>query len=191
MSLAKRNSEAAAKWAAKRRESQERALLQERSTSTSRRPIPAQNPPPSRYRASISHETNAAYMEEFREGMASMYLALEGPGGAPKEPAGQAQPRSRTHHPASGSSSSYSARSSRHHTQHRNSTKTGFLDDCLLADELKRDTVGDSSTASSGCWRRGPLDPAGNVSGTWLRRCLRAYTVGLSCTHDTTGCRNR
>lgn len=175
MSLAKRNSEAAAKWAAKRRESQERALLQERSTSTSRRPIPAQNPPPSRYRASMSHETNASYMEEFREGMANMYLALEGPGGAPKEPA--RQPRSRTHLPASGSSSSYSARSSRHHAQHRNSTEGDFPGGCLLADELKRDTVGDG-VASSG-WRRGPLDPAGKVSYImWWWRCSHAHQLG-------------
>lgn len=176
MSLAKRNSEAAAKWAAKRRESQERALLQERSTSTSRRSTQGQNPPPSRYRASVSHQTNAEYMEEFREGMANMYLALDGPGGAPKEPKRNA--RSSTHLSASGTGTgtgSYSAR----HAQHGGGTESGTPGGCLLAEELKRDAAVGGGVASSG-WRHGPQDPAGKVRSACVNRVNNTHDVLFS-----------
>lgn len=182
MSLAKRNSEAAAQWAAKRRESQERALLQDRSGPTSSRRGPglstnaaavSQRPPPRLFRASTSHEANAAYMDDFRRGMASMYLALEGPSDDGKGKEGEAatcrkkpgQAR-RPDRPdlASGSSSSSSritrgSRLSGHYDQRsKRGVVSGFSS---LAEELKRSTIGDG--AASG-WYQGPLDPAGNVS---------------------------
>eukprot|EP00903_Cladosiphon_okamuranus_P015931 g14716.t1 len=110
-------------------------------------------------------------MEEFRRGMANMYLGLECPGGSLKDAARQARARINVPTAAaaaaaaattgSSSKSSYSARSSRHHAQRRNSAEVGFSGGCLLADEQKRDAFSDG-VASRG-WRRGPLDPAGNL----------------------------
>lgn len=174
MSLAKRNSEAAAQWAAKRRESQERALLQERSGATSSRrglsstaaaAAALQRPPPRRFRASTSHEANAAYMDDFRRGMANMYLALEGPSDGKGEEGEAAAARrkpgqSRRPDLAGGSSMMTTFRGSRQSGQYAERLKraavSGFSS---LAEELKRSTIG----AARG-WYQGPQDPEGNVS---------------------------
>ncbi|CAB1119408.1 unnamed protein product [Ectocarpus sp. CCAP 1310/34] len=165
MSLAKRNSEAAAKWAAKRRESQERALLQERSLSSSisrRTPACGETQPPPRNAASTSHGANAAYMEDFRKGMADMCLALEGPGGTkanlgPSAAVGRRQYQSQY------------GKSPQERINHRepqgradrfggSAVMGGFL-----GSKLKEGwTTGGGVAVASG-WRQGPLDAAGQL----------------------------
>lgn len=79
MSLAKRNSEAAKAWAAKRRESKERAiLLDNKSSSRALRPpvCPEAAMKPPSHAASTSDVDNAKYMENFRAGMSNVYLGL-------------------------------------------------------------------------------------------------------------------
>lgn len=205
MSLAKRNSEAAAKWAAKRRESKERAvILQEQARAAAaiprQRPISSQNDePPPRFGASTSHVDNAKYMDDFREGLANMRLALEGPGGAgddelgvPNERRIPNERRDRSSYPSaphgcrnSSSSSTTLTRCSSQHGEsapdrirHRQSEQQrgGFgkvrSGAGLLAEELHRYVNGD---AAVGGWREGPLDPAGNVSyAFWTCMCGRA-----------------
>ena len=173
MSLAKRNSEAAAQWAAKRRESQERALLLERSgssTSASARRLSSSmlKPPPRRYRASTSHEANAAYMEDFRKGMANMYLALEGSvdGKEKGDEAGAFRKtgQSRSDLPTGSSNSNSSivtSRGSRFSGQYAERSRGAGSGFSSLAQELKTNSIGVG--VASG-WHQGPLDPAGNVS---------------------------
>lgn len=188
MSLAKRNSEAAAKWAAKRRESKERAvLLQERARAAAA--IPRQrstssqvDEPPPRFGASTSHADNAKYMDEFREGLANMRLALEASGGARGDELGVPNERQGRSHPSaprgSGSTSS-STTLTRRSSQHGESTpdrirrrqfeqeRSGFRNvrsgAGLLAEELR---ICVNVDAVVNRWRQGPLDPAGNVSYT-------------------------
>lgn len=176
MSLAKRNSEAAAKWAAKRRESQERALLQERSISSSisRRRTPAcrETQPPPRNAASTSHEANAAYMADFRKGMADMYLVLEGPRGTRADlGASAAVGRSNTRTTALlGNLSSQYGKSPQERISHRepqgragrfggSAVKGGFL-----GSKLKEGCTTGGGVAVASGWRQGPLDAAGQVS---------------------------
>ncbi|CBJ26896.1 conserved unknown protein [Ectocarpus siliculosus] len=175
MSLAKRNSEAAAKWAAKRRESQERALLQERSLSSSisRRRTPAcrETQPPPRNAASTSHEANAAYMEDFRKGMADMYLALEGPGGTKADlGASAAVGCSNTRTTALlGNLPSQYGKSPQERISHRepqgragrfggSAVKGGFL-----GSKLKEGCTTGGGVAVASGWRQGPLDAAGQL----------------------------
>lgn len=184
MSLAKRNSEAAKAWAAKRRESKERALLQERGSSVSRRPsLSQETKPPPKHSASTSHEVNAEYMEDFRAGMATMYLALEGPSGGDREELVR-RTRDRSYlgsssEAAAGPRSSvklssrnpYPGEKSVHVRRRRSECKGrwgGRIETApemiLLANEREKDTSGGSVAG----WYRGPLDPAGQVSESFF-----------------------
>lgn len=204
MSLAKRNSEAAAKWAAKRRESKERALfLQERARAAAafphdERSIPSQNDkPPPRFGASNSHVDNARYMDEFREGLANMRLALspEKSGGARGDELGVPNVRQdRSYLSAPRGSSSSTTALTRRSGQHGESApdrirrrqseqqRDGFgsvrSGASLLAEELQRYTNGDAVVSG---WRQGPLDPAGNVSYTWYMNGRVGYCLQYLC----------
>ncbi|CAN0192713.1 unnamed protein product [Ectocarpus sp. 12 AP-2014] len=171
MSLAKRNSEAAAKWAAKRRESQERALLQERSLSSSisrRTPACRETQPPPKNAASTSHEANAAYMEDFRKGMADMYLALEGPGGTRADlgPSGAVGRRQNQNNSINNSQHGKSPQERISHREPQGRTgrfggsavKGGFLGNKLE----EGCTTGGGVAVASG-WCQGPLDAAGRL----------------------------
>lgn len=184
MSLAKRNSEAAAKWAAKRRESRERALLHERSlpSSNSRRtPACRETQPPPRHAASTSHEANAAYMEDFRKGMADMYLALEGPGGTRGDERGvpradlggsAAVGRSSSRTTASGCRrySSQYGKSALQRISHREPEGRAdrFGGSAMLGSKLKEGCTAGGGVAVASGWRQGPLDAAGQVSYTYM-----------------------
>lgn len=211
MSLAKRNSEAAKAWAEKRRESKERALLHERSRSSSSasklatRPASREEPKTPKYAASTSHEANGAYMEDFRAGMANMYLALEGSAGATgddlvSEGRGSlAAPRSAgqrvvraSRQPTLGDMRASDRTIRPHRTSHRELVGDGSLPGARsqaisLADELKKDTAGGMANG----WHEGPLDPAGHVSlaaagsspdlchlvNPWRDRCLSSLSA--------------
>ncbi|CAM9285140.1 unnamed protein product [Ectocarpus fasciculatus] len=187
MSLAKRNSEAAAKWAAKRRESQERALLHERSSSLSssisrRTPACREAQPPPRHAASTSHEANAVYMEDFRKGMADMYLALEGPGGTrgndrgvPRADLGASaavgRSSSRTTALGSRRSSSQYGKSALQRINHRepegradrfggSAVKGGGI---LGSRPKEGCSTGGGCVAVASGWRQGPSDAAGQL----------------------------
>lgn len=192
MSLAKRNSEAAKAWAAKRRESKERALLQERSSSKSRRPTCQYETTPSKYAASTSHSANAAYMADFRESMANMYLALDGSGAAGsrgdefvrkahKDPdpaylaarssAPRASPRRSRH--LGPTDKSASNRNRRRESEGNGCRSENAPETILLGVELKKDMAGGGAAAG---WYRGPLDPAGNVRYTGGAMIYRVYS---------------
>ncbi|CAM9710588.1 unnamed protein product [Scytosiphon promiscuus] len=191
MSIAKRNSEAAAKWAAKRRESKERALfLQDRppsSIATSRQTGDRDRRPP-KNAASTSHEANAAYMHDFRKGMADMYLALEGKGSAKDSGSDEiGDVRERQTRPYLGRTAC--AIGGRRLNQHDRgvSERIRFGEPekkragnpsreiSLLAGELKKSTT-DVAVACG--WRDGPLDPAGQLLDLSDRNLLCASVRG-------------
>lgn len=196
MSLAKRNSDAAKAWAAKRRDSKERALLQQQarsssSTTTPRRPsllLSQDTKPPPKHSASTSHEANAEYMEDFREGMAKMYLALEGPSGGGgrddelvvRRTQQQQQDRSYLSGASEGAVAGPTSANRSSKNLHPRGNK-GVLDRSrrceskgggggrsietaperiLLANEREKESSGGAVAG----WYRGPVDPAGHVS---------------------------
>lgn len=210
MSLAKRNSEAAKAWAAKRRESKERALLQERGSSASRRPSSScqETEQPPKHSASTSHEVNAEYMEDFRAGMAKMYLALEGPTGGGREDdddelvrraqqdrsyldssseaaAGRrsAKRNSSSRKPYQGEKSVYARRRRSECTGKRGGRIETAPEMILLANERVKDTSGGAVAG----WYRGPLDPAGQVS-LFSTRTLASVIISTAAAAVVTEC---
>lgn len=175
MSIAERNSEAAAKWAAKRRQSQERAvLLQDRPTATASRRRGYREAKPLRNAASTSHEANAAYMRDFRQGLAGMYLSLEGKGPAEVEAGDEFGVKEERSDPYLGRTAaevggpfvnqhgkSAPERIRRGESEESRSGKNA-QGISLLAGELKNNPT---FVAAASGWRDGPLDPAGQVSG--------------------------
>lgn len=187
MSIAKRNSEAAKAWAEKRRELKERALLMERRSSAPRRSRLSngeETKMSSKFSASRSHEANTAYIDDFKAGIADMYLALEETSGKTRE--GGFEPKSQgraeditqisssarsrsavydsSGYPPSGHSDKrVPDRTRRRESQQDKGCRSEKISHgkILLANELMKDTAGGG--AGDG-WYRGPLDPAGHVS---------------------------
>ncbi|CAN0085148.1 unnamed protein product, partial [Hapterophycus canaliculatus] len=184
MSLAKRNSEAAAKWAEKRRESQERALLlQDRPTATTSHRPGYRETKPLKNAASTSHAANAAYMRDFRKGMADAYLALEGKGPARVEGDEELGVLShpylgRTTAPAGGGRLNQHSRSAPERTGRRESKENRIGNvsrGTLLADELKKYAT---NVAVASGWRNGPVDPGGQLLDLSDRNLLCASVRG-------------
>lgn len=176
MSLAKRNSEAAKAWAAKRRASQERALLHQGSSPSSRRSVGREGHPPPKHAASTSHEANAAYMDHFRANMADMYMALEAPSGRCDGIPSHAEDRA---HLAAASvpTPSHTARArqrgsggksvmDRHRLPSLGSERRRRLTENEPGANLLTGLLGKGAGGGGavGGWYTGPLDPAGKVS---------------------------
>lgn len=205
MSIARRNSGAAKVWATKRRESQEKALRRDQTSTISRRATKPDSPEvettarragspglaeykPHPYFASTSHEANAAYMEDFRAGMANMYRSLEQPSDTQADTHDRDKVTPRCSRlgdpPAAASTAVTNGPMVRGHKKLDGLWNTRALDrmkkpvsaesrECagavarsgriLLADEVKKDSLHSVGVASG--WYRGPIDPAGQVSG--------------------------
>lgn len=189
MNLAKRNSDAAKAWAEKRRVSKERALQQQRrrhqqqhqqqvaGCASSRLPVPSERRPtrhdedrPPRHAAATSHEDNFAYMEEFGESMADMYLELEGSGSGDGTDGmaylgGSLGSRTLIHsndiRPRN-DKRSVARREYQGCGRNRSERRTSLTS---LADEFTGEDVSGISEAAGG-WYTGPLDPAGQVMYT-------------------------